>query len=291
MKKPKIYNPGWANYMKFWSVAESPWRPSKKDVAFCEKMVKNILRKEKKPKALIFGSTPEIRDLLAKYKIETISVDINLGMRTAMNRMMKYENLKEKFIKANWLTVKLPKNYFDLVFDDGCLCNLEFKTWPIFLSQVEKSIKRTGLYYSAEWIYQIKNPWTFKDLIEKYKKDYKYFSDFKNRIWSLHRLMYEPGLYNKGKKELYFYKIMDRFKDLVKEGIITDSDVKKIQWTKYDIGNYTEIAFDSIEENDKIIKKYFKIVSIQQDKSHPIMAFRRDYMLMKRYNTGHCYVN
>jgi hypothetical protein len=281
-KKSKIYNPQWADYMKLWSVVEPPWRPSKKDVAFCEKMIKMILQKEKNPKALIFGSTPEIRDILAKYKIETTAIDMNLGMRMAMSKMMKRKNFKEKYLKDNWLTVKLPQNYFDLVFDDGCFCNLSFNTWTKFIFQIKGAMKKDGLYYSGEWIYQVKNPWTFNDLIKKYKKDPEFFKDFKDRVYSLLRLIYEPGIYNKKKHELYFEKIAEGLNEFVKNGDIKERDIKKIQWTKYDTGAYIEVGLDDIKSNDKILKKHFKIIDIFQDKSHPLMIFRRDYILAKK---------
>lgn len=281
-KKPKVYNQAWAGYYDMWGKTESPWRPNKNDVAFCEKMVKDILKKEKSPKALVFGSTPEIRDLLAKYGIETTLVDANPAMKKAMDKLMKLKNPKEKFIVDNWLNVGLPKEYFDLVFSDGPLCNIALNTWGKFINNVNGSLKKEGLFYLAAWVYQVRNPWGFDGLIAKYKKDPAYFKDFKNRIWSLHRLYQEPGLYDRKKKEFHFDKVIKRLERFVKKGIISESDLGNIRWVDDDLGSYVEIAFDNIKENDDFLRRFYTIKEIYTDKSHPLMAFRRDYILKKK---------
>jgi hypothetical protein len=281
-KRPKIYNPSWANYAEIWKKVQPPWRPNKNDINFCEKMIEMVLKSEKKPKALVFGSTPEIRDLLAKYKIKTTLVDANPSMKKAMDSLMKRKNKKEKVIFSNWLNVKLPLNYFDLVFGDGILCNIALGTWKELIFKINNSLKENGLFYLAAWVYQIKKPWKFEELIEKYKKDPKYFKDFKNRIWSLHRLMYEPRLYDRKKKEYDFFKVMKKLRGYVRKHNLTNADFNKLQWTQPSLGAYVEIAFDSVKENDDILRKYYKIVDIFSDKSHPIMAFRRDYILRKK---------
>jgi SAM-dependent methyltransferase len=281
-KKTKVYNPAWADYYDMWGKTESPWRPNKNDIAFCEKMVKIILKKEKNPKALIFGATPEIRDLLAKYKIDTTLVDINPVMKRAMDKLMKLKNPKEKFVVDSWINVKLPSEYFDLAFSDGPLCNIALNTWGKLINNINGTLKKDGLFYLAAWVYQIKKPWGFADLIAKYKNDPKYFRDFKNRLWSLHRLYQESGLYNRKKKEFYYHKVMSGLEKIIKKGIISKADFKNLQWVEDDLGIYTEIAFDSIRENDDILRKYYKIIKIFTDKSHPLMAFRRDYILKKK---------
>ncbi|MFA7209207.1 MAG: class I SAM-dependent methyltransferase [Parcubacteria group bacterium] len=281
-KKPKVYNQAWASYYDMWGKTESPWRPNKNDIAFCGKMIKDILKKEKSPKALVFGSTPEIRDLLAKYGIETTLVDANPTMKKAMDKLMKLKNPKEKFIIDNWLSVRLPKEHFDLVFSDGPLCNIALSTWGKFIDNVNGSLKKEGLFYLAAWVYQVRNPWGFDGLIAKYKKDPEYFKDFKNRIWSLHRLYQEPGLYNRKKKEFHFDKVIKRLERFVKKGIISESDLGNIRWVNDDLGSYVEIAFDNIRENDDFLRRFYTIKEIYTDKSHPLMAFRRDYMLKKK---------
>jgi SAM-dependent methyltransferase len=281
-KKANAYNPSWSNYYNMWGKTESPWRPNGNDIALCEKMLKMVLKTEKVPRALVLGVTPEIRDLLAKYKIETTLVDINPVMKKAMDKLMMLKNPKEKLIVSSWLDFKLPANYFDLVFSDGPLCNIALNTWDKFIGNVNESLKKDGLFYLAAWVYQIKNPWGFNDLIAKYKKDPNYFRDFKNRIWSLHRLFKEPGLYNIKKRELYYHKVVEGLEKFVDNGVINKSDLKKIQWVEDDLGNYVEIAFDDVKKNDDILKKYYKIVEVFTDKTHPLMAFRRDYILKKK---------
>ncbi|HLN18884.1 MAG TPA: class I SAM-dependent methyltransferase, partial [Patescibacteria group bacterium] len=269
-------------WQKFWLTVEEPWRPNKNDIRFCEEMIKMVKKNEKYPKALVMGSTPEIRDMLAKHKIETTLVDVNPSMKKAMDRLMKRKNRHEKLIVSNWLDVKLPINYFDLAFSDGCLTNIALSTWKIFFKNINRALKYDGFFYSGSWIYQVKKPLSFDGIIKKYKEKPAYFKSFKNRILALHSLVYEQGFYNRKKKEYDFFKVVARLEEYVKRGVISENDLKNIKWSKVDIGPYIEIAFDDIKEHDDYIKKFYKIIKIFQDKSHPLMAFRRDYILMKK---------
>ncbi|MDP1845677.1 MAG: class I SAM-dependent methyltransferase [Candidatus Moranbacteria bacterium] len=281
-KTKKVFNPSWAHWQKLWAEVESPWRPSKKDILFCEKMIKMVLRYEKNPKALLLGSTPEIRDLLAKYKIETTLVDVNSSMKKAMDKLLKRKNRKEKLIVADWVKMKLPKSYFNLAFSDGCLTNISLATWRNLFTNVNQALKKNGLLYSGSWVYRVLKPLSFEDLIEKYKKNPKYFEDFKNRVHSLHSLYLNPGLYDRRKKEYNFFKVMKGIELFVKRGDISQKDFRNLQWTKIEMGPYIEIAFDDAEEHDSYLNKFYKIVAVFQDKSHPLMAFRRDYILAKK---------
>jgi len=281
-KSKKVYNSSWSHWQKLWVEVEPPWRPSKRDIAFCEKMIKMVLKHEKNPKALVLGATPEIRDLLAKYKIDTTLVDVNPSMKKAMDKLMKRKNKKERLIVDDWVKMKLPKNYFDLAFSDGCLTNISLATWKNFFANINRTLKKHGLLYSGSWVYWVKNPLSFEDLIEKYKKNPKYFEDFKNRVYSLHSLYLNPGLYNRNKKEYDFFKVIKGIEAFVKKGVISRKDFKNLQWTKVKMGPYIEIGFDDISEHDKHLQRFYKIIAVFQDKSHPLMAFRRDYILAKK---------
>jgi len=278
----KVYNPSWSHWQKLWAEVESPWRPSKKDIAFCEKMIEMALKREKNPRALVLGATPEIRDLLAKYKIETTLVDVNPSMKKAMDKLMRRKSEREKLIVSDWVKMKLPKNYFDLAFSDGCLTNISLATWKNFFANVNHGLKKTGFLYSGSWIYRVKKPLSFEDLLKKYKRNPKHFKDFKNRVYALHSLYLNPGLYNRRKKEYDFFKVMKEIESFVKKGVINQKDFKNLQWTRVEMGPYVEIGFDDAREHDNYLKKFYKIIAVFQDKSHPLTAFRRDYIISKK---------
>jgi len=124
----KIYNPAWKKAWKFWNKIQPPWRPSIHDIKFWETAVVKVKKAKPDARALVIGVTPEIRDLLAKYKINTCLIDINPTMYEAMNRLMRMKNSEEKFIPGHWLDIDkiFHKNSFDLIRGDSPHCDLAF---------------------------------------------------------------------------------------------------------------------------------------------------------------------
>ena len=98
-KKLTLNKKFWTKVAQEWKKLKPPERPSKKEIAIYEKHLQEILwaRKKRKIKAIIFGATPEIRDLLAKHKIFDVTiVDINPNMVRAMQELLKISKAKER---------------------------------------------------------------------------------------------------------------------------------------------------------------------------------------------------
>jgi len=146
IEKPKTET--WKKFIKNWSRITSPGRPTKKETEIYRKF--GLLRLKKKgTKVLVLGSTPEIRDMLAKHKnIQVYLIDINIDNSFAMSELMKNRKAKEKevWMKANWLTAPLPENYFDLIYGDFVVCNIPFKKQDKFLINIKTWLKKNGLF-------------------------------------------------------------------------------------------------------------------------------------------------
>jgi len=79
----------WKSLSEVWGDLKPPMRPSPGEVLVYERFLKQAIKKiGKKPKVLLFGATPELRDLFAKYDLEVTMVDLNPEMVKAMNKLV-----------------------------------------------------------------------------------------------------------------------------------------------------------------------------------------------------------
>ena len=147
--KKQVAEP-WKDFLKRWQKITSPTRPTLKEIKTYEKFGLSNLKK-KEADVLILGATPEIRDMLAKYKnAQVCLIDINLEAILAMTFLMKNKKAKENevWMRANWLKAPLPKNYFDLIYGDFVICNVPFRSQDKFLKNISRWLKPNGLFIS-----------------------------------------------------------------------------------------------------------------------------------------------
>ena len=68
-KTKKSQSKEWKKIASVWKDILSPSRPSLGDIRIYDKFIKQEIKKRKLLKALILGATPELRDLLSKYRL------------------------------------------------------------------------------------------------------------------------------------------------------------------------------------------------------------------------------
>ena len=280
-KEKKQYNPIWLKQENFWynlwKAVKSPWRPAKEDIKFYEKIVKKVVKKNKNPKVLVLGSTPEIRDMLAKYKtIEVTLIDLNIPVSRAMTRLMKRKNPREKLIPGNWLKMDqlFPRNYFDIVIGHGNFENIKIEKHDLFYKNIKHLVKKNGYVIMARGCLDscLKNPITFKQVVEKYKKNPKYFKNFVNRIFMLYRLADEPGVYDHKAQGLKFHILLKKLIQEAKKQGLSDKAVKDLCWTP-GLGAdtyYIEVDIATEKKLKSMLQKHFKIISLHHLKYHPV---------------------
>jgi len=146
VKNPKTET--WRNFIKGWSKFDTPGRPTKKEVTIYKKFG-FVKLKKKGARALVLGSTPEIRDMLARQNnLQVYVIDVNIGNILAMSELMKNKGAKDKeiWMEANWLNNPLPENYFDLIYGDFVICNILFEKQNKFLANIKGWLKKDGLF-------------------------------------------------------------------------------------------------------------------------------------------------
>ena len=171
-KKQKDYAAPWSLIADGWKMFTPPWRPAKENINYYEKILKRTIKDAKNPKVLILGATPEIRDILAKYRnIEVVISDYNMEMILAMNELVVRKNFKnEKWFKTSWVDMPLEKEYFDIIFGDYVISQLPKNLTSKFLSQIRSLLKSNGRFITRTIFYNPEFAQSFDDLMEKFKR-------------------------------------------------------------------------------------------------------------------------
>ncbi len=167
----KDYAAPWSLIANGWKLFTPPWRPSKVNIAIYEKILKKTIKGVKNLKALILGATPEIRDMLAKYKnIEVVVSDYNMEMVLAMNELVTKKNFQnERWIKTSWVDMPLEKGYFDIVFGDYVISQLPENLTDKFIGHIKSLLKKNGLFVTRAVYYNPEIAIDFFDLMERFK--------------------------------------------------------------------------------------------------------------------------
>lgn len=212
-KKIKIET--WRKFIKGWSKITSPGRPSKREIEIYEKFGNSGLNK-KKARALVLGSTPEIRNMLAKYKnVQVHLIDVNIGNALAMTELMKNKKAGETeiWIKANWLNAPLPENYFDLIYGDFVVCNIPFEKQGKFLAKVKNWLKKEGLFITrcetTKFTYRSLSMKKFCRLFENKPVNLKTI----NHFWELGVYLGEVGKENRFNPGVFYKRLKNYLKE------------------------------------------------------------------------------
>lgn len=290
MAKRKIDNPVWQKkeewWYNVWKKVEPPFCPSKGEVMFYEKAVKKIL-KRKNPKVLVLGSTPEIRDLLAKYKkLEVYIIDAGVPVYRAMTRLMKRKNKQEKLVVGDWLKMPFKKDTFDLNLSHGAFSVIDLKNHEKFYKNIKRVIKKDGYVVMSRVNVEpfLKEPISFKQIINRYKEDPKYFKTLQNRVYILYQLISRPGLYNRRTQSFKYHVMAKKLRDYAKKQGLSEKQIKGLYFTPdFDVNlKIDDTEIQTLKGLKTMIKKHFIIKEIYQDDYHPVAKIFIDFLCQKR---------
>lgn len=140
--------PYWTKLAQWWQKVAPPVRPSKSDIKVYEGFLKRTIGNKGRPKVLIFGATPEMRDLAAKYKAETTVCDISSEMIMAMCQLMSHKKAgqKEIWVRASWVTAPLRHNYYDVILGEGVTTNVSWKESNQWWKHLTELLKSKGAF-------------------------------------------------------------------------------------------------------------------------------------------------
>lgn len=135
----------WQKNAERWFSVGSPWRPSRGDIAIYEKLAGNKIAGN----VLILGSTPELRDLVAKNGNCPTVMDMSTIMLKKMlllTKTAKAEN--EKWITSEWEDASISGNLFDLVLGDMVWWVLSVPNQIILSDKIAQVLMPDGSFIS-----------------------------------------------------------------------------------------------------------------------------------------------
>lgn len=138
----------WENQNNRRSGRVSPWSPSLEDLGIYKKYLREYIDKEcLSPRSLLLGTTPALRLLLSELKIPYIVADQSLSMLDrSLSRLPKHVLEKEMWIRANWLSLPLPRDCFDIIIGDLVLFQFFPREQDAFLLKIKELLRRGGTF-------------------------------------------------------------------------------------------------------------------------------------------------
>ena len=214
----------WERRSHSWGKSYPPLRPSQGDIEIYSGFLEH---KKQKRKILILGSTPELRDLVAQDVDVTVYVaDFSHNMPSAMLKFTKHvDQLKEKWIKSNWLELPFPEKFFDIILGDVVLHQITPKLEPLFLQKMNSLLKDDGAFITR--LFFLDSRFLQKDLCDiaiqtlagPYSHEQKYTLLMLQAVWLFSDL--DKRKFNRPLSE-------EKFKELMESGALHDPILRKV---------------------------------------------------------------
>lgn len=244
-----------------------PASPCKDQLKIYEKIIKKITTKETNSRALILGSTPELRDLCLKYNLETTVCDINPDMIAAMSNLMKYRNHpKEKTVQVDWLKMNFPAGSYNLIMGDLSFNQILKK------NDVERLFKKCARFLKSNGLLIIREATRLKIRpIIKNEDWVKYIEKYEQKklneveLYFFYKYQSDANHYPKSPSLVDWLPALDRLLELESQGKIGRAGKGFIRWVNKTTGTKPKptLIFTG-NDLEKILKKYFKLLPIKQ---------------------------
>jgi len=131
--------------------------------------IKNISSKKSKPRFLIIGSSPELREIAAKFKAKTTVIANDLEIIERTTKLMKIKNEDEEWLEGSIINLPLKKGSFDVIFSDNILSNVPPFNREIFYKKMKEIIKKDGIVILRSVVFK-KTAKAFERKLTKYFK-------------------------------------------------------------------------------------------------------------------------
>jgi SAM-dependent methyltransferase len=117
------HGPGehWERFSRNYYLNVPPIRPSLEDLAYCWGIANEWIQKRGVPRVLLLGVTPGLYHLPWPKRTDLLAVDHTQAMIDAM-----WPGSKEAVLRADWVSMDLPKGSRDIVLCDGGLHLLDY---------------------------------------------------------------------------------------------------------------------------------------------------------------------
>jgi hypothetical protein len=238
------------NSQDVWHRVQPPARPSQSDLKFIEDYLQNL--KPQSSKALILGCTPEYRDLLMKYNIDSFCADYQSESFNEFKNLMKYED-KSKLIEIDWRKMKFVEEY-DLILGDLSFTMLNLSDWDNVASRIHTALKKGGKSFQRIWLRFPGKYVNFDDLIKEHKTRIGMHPFTSLGYPFLQHFVKEDDSFNA-------IEVVDHLREKYEQGILTKDEFLffEMLWKEFK----PQLYFPIKENAEEIFSKYFLIEKIK----------------------------
>lgn len=146
-------NEKWSRIANNWATLGAPAKPSPEEIDLYRAIATIELSDKANAKAIIMGSTPELREMCARFfggKLASVTcVDVTEDMYRAMSQLVKAPHSGETFIQGNWLNLSkfFAEKSIDIIFGDHIVSNVGGQEDKLF-SEIKAVLKDDGCFVS-----------------------------------------------------------------------------------------------------------------------------------------------
>jgi len=136
----------WDSQSSEWRYIAEPFRPSNRELKYYENFLDTV---NDKKRILLLGSTPELRDLFARYynasKIYLCDFSWKMLEETT-KELRSADPEKEIWIKADWMDTSFPQSFFDIIIGDLVFMQFPPDQTGSFLKKISGLLSEGGIF-------------------------------------------------------------------------------------------------------------------------------------------------
>ncbi len=245
-------------------------RPLPSTIAYYQHWIAHV----KPPSSLIYGGTPEIRNLFQALAFHVVMIDKATEMVRAMGTLTRDGTpiaVNETFVNKNWLQAGSLNQQFDLVIGDDAINMVSWKEFDLFLQHTHQLLHDNGLFICHLLVQpdeKLINQ-SVDDVFKEYKRgDIPSIYDLASR---LNFICYEQAFYRMGWQ--------DSIRTIGKKKL----DLFKPDLDFYHTFKYCNSQFYCPPQHafETLVKRYFAIEEIFYPHEHQYCQFEPVYTLKK----------
>lgn len=242
------------NLQDVWHLYTPPGRPCASDLRFIEAYVGAL---DSGAKALILGSTPEFRDMMMGYGIETTCVDYAPASFERFKAHMKHRD-ESRLVNADWREMSLDGKY-DVILGDLSFNMLPAKDWGGVTAKLAGALEKGGRAFQRLYM---RVPGAYPDFGEAVREhaERRGMGAFESLACpALQHFVREDGIFD----PVEVTQVRLKKKHL--EGLLSDEEFRifDILWGSFSI----VMHLPTREEADRLFSRHFAIETVHQCES------------------------
>ncbi len=270
----------WEETAQFWRKTKPTYRPSKIEIQLFEKYLQKVCKVFLNPKVLVLGVTPEIRNLLSRYKCSVALLDNNPVMIKAMNSLIRKKNPREKITLGDWLKMPFADGSFHLIMSDHPTSSLMYDQFTDFFREISRVLTKKGFFIVDIHVNAQLKSKSLEEYIQTYQNKKKWWKNFDNQVFTQYQvIMGNSSFYNPQTFRCQWGKLDRMIHQKFEAGKLNRKEFHDLSCKLGETNVYT---FPPKSAVNSIIQRYFRIISNNQIKAHPVYQYYVPYFCQKK---------